>query len=239
MFGKQVYKGLMGRTVLGEETNEGSLSVTDARLYNKDELSQLFELEPHGVCKTIERLDLPSGGVQKGKCIVSKKHSSIVGLTRRSDIYKFKKRKTANEEEKEVEIEVEDEMPAVVGNAKKRKTDGDDEAEVPAAASKNDNNGAPVVTEENDDTPAVTTKEDEMPTETTKEDDLQQQPPLTTMTMTESTKNHEAPTDASTNQDDLESEAQASKDDESQAFVSFETSETSFDFGEVTQPVAI
>jgi len=94
MFGKQVYKGLMGRSVLGARTRKDSIAVTDARLYNKDELSQLFELEPHGVCKTIERLKLPNGGELMGAgCIVSKKHKSVVALTRRSAIYDSSKRK--------------------------------------------------------------------------------------------------------------------------------------------------
>jgi hypothetical protein len=93
MFGKQVYKGLMGRTVLGEETNDETLRLTDARLYNKDELSRLFELAPHGTCETIERLGLPSHAIKKGECIVSKQHESLVGLTRRSDIYNLKKRR--------------------------------------------------------------------------------------------------------------------------------------------------
>ena len=104
MFGKQVYKGLMGRTVLGENTDQDSLSVTDARLYNKDELSQLFELEPHGICKTIERLDLPDEVSQSDKCSISKDHPSIVGLTRRSDIYNLKKRKVGEDYDEEGEV---------------------------------------------------------------------------------------------------------------------------------------
>ena len=123
MFGKQVYKGLMGRIVLGESTHEGSLSVTDARLYNKDELSQLFELEPHGICKTIERLDLPDDASRTEKCIISKDHPSIVGLTCRSDIYNLKKRKAGEEDCDEVgelesngDVEGEDEKDSSVSN---------------------------------------------------------------------------------------------------------------------------
>lgn len=135
MYGKQVYKGLMGRTVLARddasdnlnEQNSNSLSIeTASRPYDQDELNQLFELEPHGVCKTIERLDLPSNVDEKyKKCLIPRDHPSLVGLTRREDIYKVrKKRKSVTDcDTDEGGQEVQGEMQAAGSRPKRRRSD--------------------------------------------------------------------------------------------------------------------
>ena len=100
MYGKQVYKGDMARSILGEgESSDGVFSLSDARLYNKNELSQLFELEPDGVCKTIERMGL--SGVKNDptkKGILTKVQAYTVGLTCRADIHNANKRKASSDE---------------------------------------------------------------------------------------------------------------------------------------------
>jgi hypothetical protein len=103
MYGKQVYKGDIARSVLGEgKSSDRVFSLSDARLYNKNELSQLFELEPDGVCKTIERMSL--SGVKNDptkKGVLTKVQAYIVGLTCRADIHNANKRKAISEEDAE------------------------------------------------------------------------------------------------------------------------------------------
>ena len=89
MVGKQIYKGTLDRTVLGEETRcTGSASFS--RLYNKKELSKLFELAPEGCCETVDRMK-ESGDFKDGqglrKCSVNKNHSSVIGISQRSILY--------------------------------------------------------------------------------------------------------------------------------------------------------
>lgn len=92
MLGKQIWKGCLDRTVLGQTPrgSTGSCSNDLSRLYNKNELSRLFELAPDGSCETIERLK-ESGNFDerkwKHKCSISKSHEAVVGISRRCDLY--------------------------------------------------------------------------------------------------------------------------------------------------------
>ena len=79
MFGKQVYKGLLERNVIGESVQKKRRSITEVRFSNKEDLTNLFELEPHGVCKSLESLNIP--------IVPSVQHPSIIAITRRSDVY--------------------------------------------------------------------------------------------------------------------------------------------------------
>ena len=82
MFGKQVYKGLLERNVIGESVQKKRRSITEVRFSNKEDLTNLFELEPHGVCQYLESesLNIPIvPSVQQ--------HPSIIAITRRSDVY--------------------------------------------------------------------------------------------------------------------------------------------------------
>ena len=79
MFGKQVYKGLLERNVIGESVQKKRRSITEVRFSNKEDLTNLFELEPHGVCQSLESLTIP--------IVPSVQHPSIIAITRRSDVY--------------------------------------------------------------------------------------------------------------------------------------------------------
>ena len=81
MFGKQVYKGLLERNVIGESVQKKRRSITELRFSNKEDLTNLFELEPHGVCKYLESesLNIP--------IVPSVQHPSIIAITRRSDVF--------------------------------------------------------------------------------------------------------------------------------------------------------
>ena len=79
MFGKQLYKGLLERNVIGESVQKKQRSITELRFSNKEDLTNLFELEPHGVCKSLESLTIP--------IVPSVQHPSIIAITRRSDVY--------------------------------------------------------------------------------------------------------------------------------------------------------
>jgi len=86
MYGKQIYKGTLDRTVLGQTKSSGSL----ARMYNKDELTELFRLDPPGKCESLARMQLggdKSNEDWKKKCSISQRHKHAVGISRRSDIY--------------------------------------------------------------------------------------------------------------------------------------------------------
>ena len=93
MVGKQIYKGCLDRTVLGDASRGSNGNGSYSRLYNKKELSHLFELAPEGTCETIDRLK-ESGNYNsdKGleKCSVDKKHRSVVGISQRSELYNKK-----------------------------------------------------------------------------------------------------------------------------------------------------
>ena len=93
MVGKQIYKGCLDRTVLGDASHGSNSNSSYSRLYNKKELSHLFELAPEGTCETIDRLK-ESGNYNsdKGleKCSVDKKHKSVVGISQRSELYNKK-----------------------------------------------------------------------------------------------------------------------------------------------------
>lgn len=86
----------MSNAVLNQD-NRGSESVFDARLYNKDELSQLFELAPAGVCLAIERMGLKKFSANARA--ISKSEAALVGITRRKVAYNAKKRHVDNEDE--------------------------------------------------------------------------------------------------------------------------------------------
>ena len=79
MFGKQVYKGLLERNVIGESVQKKRRSITEVRFSNKEDLTNLFELEPHGVCESLESHNIP--------IVPSVQHPSIIAITRRSDVY--------------------------------------------------------------------------------------------------------------------------------------------------------
>ena len=80
MFGKQVYKWLLERNVIGESVQKKRRSITELRFSNKEDLTNLFELEPHGVCESLESHNIP---------IVPSvvQHPSIIAITRRSDVF--------------------------------------------------------------------------------------------------------------------------------------------------------
>ena len=79
MFGKQVYKGLLEWNVIGESVQKKQRSITELRFSNKEDLTNLIELEPHGVCQYLESLNIP--------IVPSVQHPSIIAITRRSDVY--------------------------------------------------------------------------------------------------------------------------------------------------------
>jgi len=83
MYGKQIYKGTLDRTVLGDQ--EASL----ARMYNKHELAELFRLDDDGVCESYAWSQSRSvDNSWKKKCSLRERHQLLVGISRRSDIYK-------------------------------------------------------------------------------------------------------------------------------------------------------
>ena len=89
MYGKQIYKGCLERTVLGNIDGTGPTTASLARHYNKEELSELFTLGPDGICETLQRLN-PSDKEQSSwrkKCDVKKDCAAISGLSRRNDIF--------------------------------------------------------------------------------------------------------------------------------------------------------
>ena len=91
MFGKQIYKGSMERTVLGK--SDGDAGSFQKRYYDKEELTKLFELDPAGKCESLERFQQSDDGAWTKKCSTSKEHNSVVGISRRSVIYKDKANK--------------------------------------------------------------------------------------------------------------------------------------------------
>ena len=80
MFGKQIYKGLLERNVIGESVQKKQRFISEIRFSDKEDLTNLFDpLEPHGVCKYLESLTIP--------IVPSVQHPSIIAITRRSDVY--------------------------------------------------------------------------------------------------------------------------------------------------------
>lgn len=89
MFGKQVYKGCLDRTVLSNIDGESPAATPLDRHYTTDELSDLISLGPDGICKRLKRFN-PSDKEQslwRKKCNIDKEYEAITGLSQRTDIY--------------------------------------------------------------------------------------------------------------------------------------------------------
>lgn len=86
MYGKQIYKGSMDRTLLGKSNGNGAFH--QKRIYTKDELTQLFELDADGRCESLERSNQSDDGAWRNKCSIRRDTPAVVGISRRSVIYK-------------------------------------------------------------------------------------------------------------------------------------------------------
>jgi len=139
MLGKQIYKGCLDRTVLGETprgngngNGDSGSGANPSRLWNKDELSKVFELAPEGTCETIDRLK-ESKDYKKGdwihKCSIKESHKSVVGISRRCDVY------NATTSRKKGPMEEEDTAAEEGGNKKQKiSTDSSTTAEMSVTA---------------------------------------------------------------------------------------------------------
>ena len=83
MFGKQVWKGCMERTILpgsksnssGDYSNTGhnnGHSAPQRRLFDKEELTRLFTLDPDGTCESLDKLQQAQNGAWTKKCSTGK-----------------------------------------------------------------------------------------------------------------------------------------------------------------------
>lgn len=95
MFGKAIWKGAMDRTVLGVTGADGALTTSatgcagpQRRLFDKDELTQLFTLQPDGTCESLEKLEQKDDGNWTKKCSTGPSEcSGVIGISRRRHVY--------------------------------------------------------------------------------------------------------------------------------------------------------
>ena len=100
MFGKQVYKGSMERTILSDIDGDSATSAdaignsnngfsgSQKRLFDKDDLTRLFTLDPDGVCESLDKLQQAQDGAWTKKCSTGKAHSkAVIGISQRSRVY--------------------------------------------------------------------------------------------------------------------------------------------------------
>ena len=82
MYGKQIYKGSMDRTLLGT----GQL--TQKKVYDKDDLTKLFQLEPDGKCDSLKHFQVSHSGTSQNMCSITENNPLVVGISQRNAIYK-------------------------------------------------------------------------------------------------------------------------------------------------------
>ena len=119
----------MTRAIFADE-DKRIFSIGDNRLYNTKELTQLFELDAHGVCSAKDRIGNDNGDDQNFLLSTSKP-KCLLAWTRREDMYKVigKKRlypdvdsKYAEEKHEAQEDEQGEETTEVKGSNKRCKT---------------------------------------------------------------------------------------------------------------------
>lgn len=72
--------------------NNNGISGSQKRLFNKDDLTRLFTLDPDGVCESLDRLQQAQDGAWTKKCSTGKEHSkAVIGISQRSRVYGDKK----------------------------------------------------------------------------------------------------------------------------------------------------
>ena len=82
MFGKQIYKSSLDRTLLGKR------QVPQTNVYDKDELTKLFELEPDGKCDSLKHFQQSHSGTSQNVCSITENNPLVVGISQRNAIYK-------------------------------------------------------------------------------------------------------------------------------------------------------
>ena len=82
MFGKQIYKSSLDRTLLGKR------QLPQINVYDKDELTKLFELEPDGKCNSLTHFQQPDSGTWQKMCSISDDNPLVVGISQRNAIHK-------------------------------------------------------------------------------------------------------------------------------------------------------
>ena len=93
MVGKQIDKGMTDRLILGGMGSVGSVvnaGRTQKSLFDKDELTKLFTLEPDGKCESLELFNQCQDGAWTQKCSTSKANRAVIGISQRSKVYKDK-----------------------------------------------------------------------------------------------------------------------------------------------------
>lgn len=106
MVAKQIYKGTLDRILLGGvgegiSFEIGKHSSFQKSLFDKDDLTKLFTLEPDGVCECLDKFKQKQDGAWTKKCTTRKdQHNAVIGISQRSKVY---------EDEEEGEDEDEDE----------------------------------------------------------------------------------------------------------------------------------
>jgi len=91
MVGKQIDKGMTDRLILGGMGSVGwEAGRTQKLIFDKDELTKLFTLEPDGKCESLELFQQSQDGAWTKKCSTSKADKAVIGISQRSKVYKDK-----------------------------------------------------------------------------------------------------------------------------------------------------
>ncbi|KAL3915117.1 MAG: hypothetical protein SGARI_008254 [Bacillariaceae sp.] len=98
MVGKQIDKGMTDRLILGGMgivvgSPEAARRDTQKSLFDKDELTKLFTLEPDGKCESLELFQQSQDGAWTKKCsttIKTDNNKAVIGISQRSKVYKDK-----------------------------------------------------------------------------------------------------------------------------------------------------
>ena len=93
MAGKQIDKGMTARLIFGGMEGTGTTAAggrAQKSLFDKDELTKLFTLEPDGKCESLELFQQSQEGAWTKKCSTSKSNKAVLGISRRSKVYEDK-----------------------------------------------------------------------------------------------------------------------------------------------------
>ena len=92
MVGKQIDKGMMDRAIFDGIGGTGPVtgSSTQKPIFDKEELTKLFTLEPDGKCESLELFRQSQDGAWTKKCSTNKSNKAVIGISQRSEVYKDK-----------------------------------------------------------------------------------------------------------------------------------------------------